>query len=297
MDNPFVTDTSLADWRAVLRGERPQPNDRYIVVAFPNGTVRAEYLSRAKEWPDEEIRSVLRVMLGEARDVPRWDDVQVRGLQAIQRAREEGLFDPKPLGWPRFNEQERRLILRRAGEISTPIWEGLTWVLDLLPQAPNEALSVVSAYLFAYVQMLPDLRLISLADAQSLIRARYIDVGEDEVSRLELLASLPWRDFELFTAAVWQDQGYSVEVTPPAKDRGKDVVATRHGANAERVYIECRNGARATPVAVVAQLQGRVARDDVTRGIVVSTASFTTGRGSAREFVEHNDRIGLVGCR
>lgn len=293
-DDPFITETTLDDWRAVLTGQRPQPNHSFIVVAFPNEDVRSEYLRNAKKWPDEEIRCILRTMLGESRDVPIWDDFQLGGLQAVQRARKEGFLDLKPRAWPRFNEHERRLILRKAQKIDIPVWEGLTWVLDLLPQAPNQALSVISAYLFAYVQMLPDLRLVSLADAQSLIRARYIDVGDDEASRLETLAMLPWRDFEFISAAIWRDQGYFVEVTPGAKDRGKDIICVRHGANAERVYIECKNGAHPTPVGVVVQLHGRVARDDVSRGVVVSTAGFTAGPGSAQEFAACNHRISLV---
>jgi hypothetical protein len=55
-----------------------------------------------------------------------------------------------------------------------PPWEGITWILDLLPHWPAEALASIGAYQLAHAQDLPDGRHSSLGDAMAVIRARWV---------------------------------------------------------------------------------------------------------------------------
>ena len=59
-------------------------------------------------------------------------------------------------------------------------WEGVTWVLDLLPEAPRKALHVIDAYLDVHAGLMPDGRLMGMSDARAIIRAKYTLVGDIE---------------------------------------------------------------------------------------------------------------------
>lgn len=215
-------------------------------------------------------------------------------LRAVLRARQDGTLW-RPDGWPVLNEMDRRLIRLARGERPAPYYDGLTWVLDLLPQAPLMAIDVITAYLWAYGQALPDLRVYGLDDARSLIRARYIDVGDDAVSRIELLGSLTDREFEYFCAVLWNDCGYDVVVTPGSKDGGKDLVCRSTTDAGDIVYVECRSGSSPSDVTQLDRLGGVISRAGVPRGIIVALSGFTAvGQRSAVVEATMDDRLHLV---
>src|SRR6516165_6721084 len=94
----------LAEWRAVMTGKLPQPSAEYLVICFPNQEIAEQYLADISEWPEEEIRSVLRNMLGGTRDVPLWDRLH---LEIMKGRRTAAGTAAEP-----FSEHERRLILK-----------------------------------------------------------------------------------------------------------------------------------------------------------------------------------------
>ena len=286
-----MPDYSVEQWLAVVCGRAPQPSFDYVVVAFPSDEVRSEYLSSVASRPESEVRVLLRTFLGESRSIDALDALHLKSIQA-----QEAWAGTSPVddgGHPRFTEYERRVIMRATGQSANPTWEGLTWVLDLLPHWPVQAIETIRAYLLAHAQVLPDLRIAALADARDLIRSRYVLGGSLAPQELiETLLALPSRDFEFFVAAIFRRRGFATEVTPAQKDRGKDVIARRDG---ETIYIECKNWRGRVDSDVVAGLTGRVEIDRVTRGIVVGTSGFTTGPASAQEVASRSpDRITLV---
>ena len=146
-----------------------------------------------------------------------------------------------------------------------------------------------------YIQDLSDIRIHSLGDAASIIRARYIEIGDDDEGRIDLLHNLDSRDLEYLVAAVWRAQEYSVSVTTATKDRGKDVIATREGVHKEMVFLECRGGLSKSDVTEVRALLGVVESEKASRGVLVSIAGFTKGIATAQEFADGNSsRISLV---
>jgi restriction system protein len=255
----------LDDWRAVMMGKSPQPSDAYLVICFPCQEIAEQYLTRISEWPEEEIRSVLRSMLGGTRDVPLTDRLDLR----ITEGRRAAAVAAEP-----FTEHERRLILRYSGHSSAPVWEGLTWVIDALPGWPRKALDAVDAYLHATFSYLSDLRIDGIGDAMSIIRHRYIlEGGAQADMKLRLIRDLRPRELEYLTAALFDGQGYNVEVTPEQKDGGKDIIAIR---GSEKIFIECKNWGGKVTVVEVRAFTAVCDSEGVTRGIFVAPSGFTS---------------------
>lgn len=270
----------LDDWLAIHHSLSPADEPDVLVAAFPSEEIRMAYLSTAAERSEEEARTLLYSFLGESRSLPEYDRLNLVSLQ------HRGLSVRGPStdsGWtPRFTEYERRLITSAAGRSSLPTWEGLTWVLDLLPHSPGVAIDVVHAYTLAHAQVLADVRLSGLSDAIELIRSRYILQGSESIDSLvAMLLTMRSRDFEFLVAHAYRRLGYEVEVTPEQKDRGKDVIARRNG---EVVFVECKNWSNRVDASVIAGLTGRVEAARVTRGVVVGTSGFTEiGSATAKE--------------
>ncbi len=292
-----VASEELEFWLSVVTGAVPQPSNEFIVIAFPTDAVRDEYLSDISSRAESEVRKVLATMLGSSRSLEEWDDLQVQILQLMHT---EGIAPPGVEGdslgtRPQISDYHRRAILAGAGMSAEPTWPGLTWVLDLLPGSPDRALAVVSTYLSAYIEVLPDWRITGLSDATDIIRYRYI-LGDTDAHH-RVLSSIDWRDFEFLIAALYEAKGYEVEVTPRQKDGGVDVIARRSGADAETLYIACSRGTGKKNADDVAALNGRLDTGErASRGIFVNSAGFTEqGYGTATEIAMEMPRVTLLG--
>ena len=286
----------LEYWLAVVTGDVPQPSNDFIVIAFPTDAIRDEYLCDISNRAESEVRKVLAIMLGSSRSLEEWDALQVRILQSMHTAdiTLSGAVDESLGTRPQFSDYHRRAILATAGMSTQPTWPGLTWVLDLLPSSPDRALAVVSAYLSAHIEVLPDWRIEGLSDAAEIIRSRYI-LGESDAHR-RVLSTIDWRDFEFLIATLYEAKGYEVEVTARQKDGGVDVIARRTGVDAETLYIACSRGSGKKNSDDIAALNGRLDTGErASRGIFVNMAGFTEqGRGTAAEVVMEMPRIALV---
>ncbi|MFI1213607.1 restriction endonuclease [Streptomyces sp. NPDC020802] len=249
----------LDEWRAVMRGEKKQPCMEYTVIAFPNEDIRDAYLDDSSSWPEEEVRAALRNMLGESRSVSMLDLVHLETL------RKRGIRN--------FTEFERRLILSASGKSKEPVWQGISWVLDLLPHSANAAIEAISAYHLAHLQHFSDLRLIGIEDAIALVRHRYITQGDTGLERkISVLRSLHPRDLEFLVGALYSAMGYGVSITSQQKDGGFDVVARRR---IERICIECKNWEQKVDVETVRSFCGALYPEHATMGVIVSVSGFT----------------------
>jgi len=292
-----VPSEELEFWLSVVTGQLPRPDDRFIVIAFPTDAIRDEYLEHISGRAESEVRQILERMLGHSRSLPEWDTLQIQVLRStlFDDARRSGAADDSLGSRPRFSDYEKRAILAATGQSSEPTWPGLTWVLDLLPGYPDRALAVVSAYLHAHFEVLPDMRISGLSDAAAVIRYRYI-LSAAEAHR-RIFDTIGWRDLEFLVAALYQAKGYEVEVTPEQKDGGRDVIARRTGADAETLHIACSRGGRKKDATDVAALNGRLDTGErASRGIFVNVAGFTErGPGTAVEVAKEMPRITLIG--
>ncbi len=94
-------------------------------------------------------------------------------------------------------------------------------------------------------------------------------------SSLETLRGLTWQEFELLVGEAYRRQGYSVEETGGSgPDGGVDLVLRRTG---ETVLVQCKRWKQQAKVGAptVRELRGAVARDKATRGIFVTSSTFT----------------------
>ena len=102
------------------------------------------------------------------------------------------------------------------------------------------------------------------------------------------LRSMKPRDFEELIAELFDGFGFDVELTQATRDGGYDIVAigSQHIATS-KYLIECKRYAEANRVGIqpVRSLYGAVNDEGATKGILVTTSSFTQ---PAEYFIERN---------
>jgi restriction system protein len=188
-------------------------------------------------------------------------------------------------------EYVRRLVEGSIGK-RRHVWEGLSWVIDLLPRFPSEAISAIEAYNLSHFFILPDGRIDSLSDSVTLIRAKYLE----RITEQNLAETIGARDFEFLVSSLYLAEGYHVEVTQQTRDGGYDVLATKESPNSiERILVECKRKRSPVPIHVARALMGTLDTYRATRGVLVSTSRFTApttafAKGTARlELVNHDE--------
>ena len=102
------------------------------------------------------------------------------------------------------------------------------------------------------------------------------------------LRSMESRTFEELIAELFYGFGFDVELTLSTRDGGYDIIAIgNHQIAASKYLIECKRYAEARKVGIqpVRSLYGVVKDEGVTKGILVTTSSFTR---PAEDFFERN---------
>lgn len=235
---------------------------------FPSSEHRDEYLAHIADRDPKEITSLLRAFV-----------VPTGSFGGDFERIERYLTDNCHAALE--TEQVKRTL---RGE---PTWEGVTWVIDLLHR-PRLAINVIHAYLAAHFWWLPDGRITGLNDAMILIRCAYL---EPLHPRDELLAITP-RDFELLIGLLFHRRHFAVAVTQPSRDGGFDVrLRIDSTANAESSVVECKRYTKNVGVKEVRSILGVVERERATRGLLVTTASFTR---AAKSEASQTNRIELI---
>lgn len=102
------------------------------------------------------------------------------------------------------------------------------------------------------------------------------------------------REFEQVVAELLADSGYKVELTPPTRDGGYDIVARQDGPDGEMcILVETKRYRRDRKVGVelVRSLFGTLADREADRAILVASSGFTSG---ARSFqARHSYKLDL----
>jgi HJR/Mrr/RecB family endonuclease len=120
-----------------------------------------------------------------------------------------------------------------------------------------------------------------LEPTPSLLRL-YQTVNDELIAHLarrpELLHTLDPRKFEEIIADIFQDKGFTVELTPQTRDGGRDIKAVHSDEFGTSLYlVECKRYARDRKVGVevVRGLYGVIHAERATRGIVATTSTFS----------------------
>jgi restriction system protein len=244
---------------------------------FPTEELRTEYLRSASRRSEADVLALLRLFLFEDSCFGRDSEYLHQALSVQGLAVLDGLpaeYRKRLMGW--------------LGGIAKP-HPGIRWTLDLLPHSPQQAIDAVTGYLNAYRALRPDGRSQGLLDAAAVIRARWIDNLDDGT---EALYRLSPRELELLVAALYQELGYAVQLTPPSRDGGRDVIAVRQTpGQREVIEIECKTHTSPIGVQYVRQLRGVIERHRANRGVLVTIGRFTRG---ARTETDDDTRLELI---
>jgi hypothetical protein len=136
------------------------------------------------------------------------------------------------------------------------------------------------------------------AEAGRVFRLDVAAINEELIKYLvrhpEKMHELAPRKFEELIAELFRDQGYTVELTPPSGDGGRDILCTHKTSYGTMLtLIECKRYSLANPVGVeiVRGLYGVVESDEASHGVIATTSRFTKG---AKDFHQrHIHRISL----
>jgi restriction system protein len=273
---------SLSGWLQLL--DKPPKGAVFIDYKFLSEQHKTEYLSQIQQKSDADVISLIRRFL-----IPSTcleiDKTILKTFLAM------GEQDPEMHQKMAQREFIRRL-LRSFGTGNPPSWEGITWVLDLLPHFPRLALEGLNAYFMSHAQWLPDGRLDGLSDAMELIHAKFIGDPDRAQDKTESFCRMDSREFECLVERLYDSMGYETELTPPRSDGGRDVIARRREpGKKEDLRVECKRHTKPVGVEFARRLLGVVSSDKATKGVLVASIGFTKG---AREFARFNPRIELV---
>jgi restriction system protein len=245
---------------------------------FPTEGLRAEYLQSIHDRSEVDVLALLRLFLFEESCFGK-DTEYLHQAMAVHK--DLSFLDSLPI------EYSRRLMAWTGGR--TKPHPSIRWALDLLPHSPQQAINAITGYLDVYRGMRPEGRSQGLLDAAAVIRARWVD---NLASGGEALFRLSPRQLEALVAALYRELGYTVELTPPSRDGGRDVIAARQvPGQCEVVEIECKTHTSPVGVSYVRQLRGVVERLGANRGVLVTISRFTRG---AHEESADDSRLELI---
>jgi hypothetical protein len=129
-----------------------------------------------------------------------------------------------------------------------------------------------------------DPREFAASEAGSQFRIDLAKIDDELVRWLakhpEKMHSMHPRKFEELVAELFKDMGYEVELTPPSKDGGRDLLATRKEPfGLMLTLVECKRYAPTNPVGVeiVRSLYGVMESERASHAVVATTSRFTSG--------------------
>ncbi|MCC5909414.1 MAG: restriction endonuclease [Clostridiaceae bacterium] len=169
-----------------------------------------------------------------------------------------------------YSENLKKVEMYRRIQNCQEAWEGLTWVLQLLPFQPYKAIKSLNLYLESEVGYMPDDRIIGIKQSIAIIEAKFIytNIGlENHILQLKPI------EFEWLIEILYKDIGYETMLTPATRDGGKDIIAQIDREDGkEKVYVECKlyKTTRLTNEAVRA-FGFSVFKGNVSRGILFCT--------------------------
>ncbi|HKT26798.1 restriction endonuclease [Dyella sp.] len=249
---------TLQQWIALVITPEHERKFQFQDYEFPTDEHRDEFLEIIHAYPEKVVKSILRSFLVSGGSLGA-DESLRRGLKSLPTEKLESLI-------------ERKEFVRRLMDLPYRPWDGITWVLDLLPNYPAKVMDALDAYFTAHAAFLPDGRLNGLSDAEAIIRKRYLNRENPRDTILELRPS----EFEHLIGALYEKLGYEVSVTQATRDGGVDVEARQNKvASQALVLVQCKRYEGAVPVSAVRELMGVVSRRHANKGVLIATGGFT----------------------
>lgn len=273
---PFLDEVNLSldEWLGHLL--TPDHKRKYNLAdyEFPTDRHREEFLDSIDKYPDSTIKEILRCFLikGGTLGIDQHHRKWIYSISAAEKAK---------------LVEEYEYINRLIQPPFRP-WDGIHWILDLLPNEPRKALDVLDAYFSAYCQFLPDGRINSISDAEAIIQKRYVHRNNPR----ETLLSLQPSEFEKLIGTLYKSMGYEISITQASHDGGIDIKAEKNEPGGRIVsLIQCKRYVDVVRVQAVRELMGVVSRFQANKGIIITTSDFTK---SARKEAQATAMIELI---
>lgn len=283
-ENLINTDElTLEEWLEILFN--PPENSLFIDYMFPSDTHKEKYIENISERTDNDILRLLRKFLFTSTNFGN-NGFLISALKHDQ-SNNPKLFDKK------ISMQFFKRLLLSHSNTQVLTWEGVTWILDLLPHFPKQAIETLNSYILAHAQLLPDGRFHGLNDVIQIIRAKFIGLPGTQKDKVIFLQSLKPRDFELFVERLYCNMGYKTQLTKETRDGGKDIIISKKlSTNTEKILIECKKYTKnSIGVSIIRELWATVLRDRVNRGVIVTTTKFTK---DAQKLAQQDHYIDLI---
>lgn len=272
------SELSLSDFLKYLFSKKRDilfPNN-----SFPTDEMKDEYLNNISNYTDNEIKKILRCFLMSTGNFGS-DLSNFTFYNSLDKSNTSN-----PLNGIFKTEYYKRL--KKSIISNSPVWEGLSWILDLLPDFANESIKSIDAYFLANFQFLPDYALSGLSDASEIIKAKYLD----KIQPQELFLNLLPTEFESLTAELFEKMNFMVELTTRTADDGIDIFAKKtESGNRQLTLIQCKRYSEKVGVTHVRELIGTVADKKATKGILVCSSYFTK---PAKDKAKSNPSIELI---
>lgn len=225
-----------------------------------------EYIERIEEKSESEVLKSLRYLLfpfTRNLDISSYSDFK----EVYDESNDSGCSDPNRTT---VLMNLKKIEKYKRIENNQEAWEGLTWILQLLPFQPYNAIRALNLYLKAEIMYMPDDRIIGIEQCISIIESKFIYTGN---GLEKYILNLTPREFELLIASLYEHLGYEIEVTPATRDGGKDIIAkTKREEGKEVVYVECKlYKTTELNVNVIRALFGVISYEHINRGVIFCT--------------------------
>ncbi len=267
------TKLSLSEWLNIIfsnKASRLLPNN-----CFPTDEIRNEYLDLIHDRSEDEIKNLLRRFLIRSRYLGK-DNFFV---EYIKRN-----WDLETLIRKIKNIEYCRRLFTKNG----PAWGGLTWILDLLPDSPKDAINVINSYWVAHCQILPDYSLYGLSESTMIIRSRYCDCKHPR----DILLNLKAKEFEWLVEELYKRMNYHTKLTKDSYDGGIDIIAEKFETGLkEKILVQCKKYKSIIGVKEIRTLLGVVSDNKATKGVLLCSSNFST---QAKKMAKNNSRIELI---
>lgn len=247
--------------------------DEWIDLIKNDGDVYPKFRIPYQEWVDEYIKDIENRSESEVIELLRYLLFPFTRYNDISSYEAMKIFSENintSGGNERIKDSFNNIEMYRRIENQQDAWEGLTWVLQLLPFKPYKAIKALNSYLYAEVAYMPDDRIIGINQCIAIIEAKYINTNK---GMEKYILELKPREFELLIGNLYKSIGYETEITPATRDGGKDIIARINREDGKDiVYAECKlyKTTELTKETVRA-FAFTVIKDNVNRGVLFCT--------------------------
>lgn len=221
------------------------------------------------EWVDEYIEDISNKSVREVKDLIRALLIPIN--RPIDTSNYEIYVEMSKSGIDEYIDRAKDVLeneVYKRIERGQDAWEGITWVLELLPSSPYKAIKALESYLFAQPN-LPDDRIIGIEQCSEIIMAKFIHFENP----LDKLIQIKPVEFEWLIEYLYESLGYETEWTSATRDGGKDIIATiTRPDGIETVYVECKlYKTTKMEIGTIREFGYVLMKNEVNRGVIFCT--------------------------